>query len=1003
MSYSFSLEYLLSGQYDRMPSCLYSARSGNAFARRYASSTKLVNSIVVSLEQVFNLWSLLTFLLKFGYRKLSLSHRPSASNGPTIPRRNITGKAGENKGGFSPDALRRLGDSLQDSPDSARWSTSLNVPNRRDNITLIRPGKRKRLSPPQALSRWLDMNKSPERESYWQMIKKSFSASSLPIILLHYIHRSAAPGVRNRFWIEGKLELVPSQAIVDEIYFRDEATASLRRRGLTVGDLEKWAWILTAENPDQMAERFLETPSDKPTFLLLEILRRDILHVRTLKLILIYTWDQIMRKTRPNLLTTSDMDIDELIPWSDVTQFSLGSEESTFQAPQLEETEFAILISRLLYHARRIWHPAVVSISHMVAPYVSSILDSNGADPQCLDRRTHARMSKLHNQLLRLLALPASIEPLKSMVHNWQAQRVILETAVQFEPSLTLDQNSYRAIIQVLAASKKSEKESKVSKLRNRSWPPWRVDQDGMDAQRSPEEDSSRVLMATMRTKESGYVEDGQDIAMTILGGREPDGTPTIQTRKLIKRRVRPASKDGVSTEFDADHWAARIQATRDIQEAWSAFTGFEERGCQPSLSMYFAMFEKLNYESARSGREQRQHASPGDGKEVIPSSTENFSRYYKWSIQPPTLSDLYTKMMVQGLRPSGRCLTFLVQHARTVDEGLLYLRDSGLDHRALSFLSGATKSIPPTILDKIPIQAYAAFIVLVCRFAPRAIASGDVNKITSGEFEARETGEPADNAELVVKRWDIREMTTSSGRSRLNPLRHAVGLLKQRHTNFRPAWYAVFNALARRGVIIDRNMVGHPENDILSWRVLEAALTDFHKSGLELDPRGFQIICNGFEKAILASFDVSEVEGMAVVGAFPLLKAEFRKIFESEETRYGLPKLLHTVHGAHLHAYVRVLGFLEEYDEMLSVLEWMVQNQDALAQIAEQSRNGSKLIRRTIIAFKVFCTRTASAVEAERLVESVGKWGGWPGDSEAQKYIGQWSGKPESDELGES
>jgi hypothetical protein len=773
-----------------------------------------------------------------------------------------------------------------------------------------------------------------------------------------------------------------------------------------MGDVEKWAWILSGEGPDQMVVRFLATPFEKPTFLLLEILRRDILHVRTLKLILIYTWDHIVGKTRPDLLNTSDVEIDALVPWSEVTQFSVGSIESPFQPPHLEETEFAMLLSRLLYHARRIWHPAIVSISHMVAPYVSSILDSDSANPKCLDRYTHTRLSKLHNQLLRLLALPASINPLKSMAHNWQAQRVILQTALQFEPPLTLDHNSYRAIVQVLAASKKSEKEFKVASLRNRSWPPWRVDQDGMDAQRSPEEDSSRVIMATMRTKESGYSEDGQDIAMRILGGQEPDGTPTIQTRKLIKRRARNASSRSIPLELDVHHWAARIQATRDIQEAWSAFTGFEESGGQPSLSMYFAMFEKLNYESARAGRKEMQDASPGDGKEVLPSSNDNFSTYYRLRLQPPTLSDLYAKMIGQGLRPLGRCLTFLVQHARTVDEGLRYLRDSGLDNQAVSFLGGSSKQISPSILEKIPIQAYAAFIVLVCRFAPRAIMSKtglndsrDLKRITTGAEEASNVTEREESVEPVVKRWDILEMTTPSGRSHLNPLHHAVGLLKHRRMHFRPAWYAVFNTLARRGVIVDRNLVGHPKNDILSWQVLEAALGDFHKSGLELDPRGFQIICNGFEKAVLASFNVSEEYGVAVLGAFPLLKTEFMKIFESGETTYGLPNLLHGVHGAHLHAYVRVLGLMEEYDEMLSVLEWMVKNQDALHEIAILSRNGLKLIRRVIIAIKVFCSGTDSAVEAERLVESVEKWDGWPQDFEAQKYINQWPGKPANNE----
>jgi hypothetical protein len=118
---------------------------------------------------------------------------------------------------YSPNALKRLGDSLQDCPDSTRWTieeregtTLSNVYDSKDNTVWIRTNKRIRLSPPKVLSRWLDLNENSERESYWQAVKKRFPASALPIILLQYIRRSSIPGVCKEFCFELKYILITS-------------------------------------------------------------------------------------------------------------------------------------------------------------------------------------------------------------------------------------------------------------------------------------------------------------------------------------------------------------------------------------------------------------------------------------------------------------------------------------------------------------------------------------------------------------------------------------------------------------------------------------------------------------------------------------------------------------------------------------------------------------------------------------------------------------------------
>jgi hypothetical protein len=188
---------------------------------------------------------------------------------------------------------------------------------------------------------------------------------------------------------------------------------------------------------------------------------------------------------------------------------------------------------------------------------------------------------------------------------------------------------------------------------------------------------------------------------------------------------------------------------------------------------------------------------------------------------------------------------------------------------------------------------------------------------------------------------------------------------------------------------VLVHSLVGRPENDILSWKVLMATLDDFHRSGLELDPRGFQILCNGCEKALLASFKLSAEEQEDVLTSIQIVTQEFTQLSGAgEKVHPTIPTLLHSIEGVHLHAYVRVLGFAKEHKCLLDVLRWMVQHNEALQKIANDTKNGWTLILRTIVACKVFLGRTEFEAEAESLVNGVETWGGWPEDAAAEQYI---------------
>lgn len=706
-------------------------------------------------------------------------------------------------------------------------------------------------------------------------------------------------------------------------------------------------------------------------FLLFLVLRGEIQKVRTLKLLLVYVWDRIMGLARPKSPNQR----------SAKSSLSNSSESlSGFQRHGLDDGGFNLLISSLLYHTRRLWPSAMPTVAKLIQPYLlSKAATEISLNQRIVNQKIHARVCNMNNRFLRLFALPASIEPLKSMAHNWAAQRVLLQCAGQLQPALILDKGSYEAVIQVLTALKKSNSEAKAASRRARSWPPWRIDQDGMDAERSPEDDQSRATSAIINSKEAGYSANLYDKTMSIFAGQEIDGTPTIQTRKQFKARN---ANHQPHSDLDPRLWAARIEATRDVGEAWTAFVRFQERGGKPTQNVYLAMFEKIESESRRMRRPDRTVPAPGDGKEVLSISDDNYSDFYKQRLQPPALDQLYQQMIQAGFPPQGRCLQSLVRHARTLDEGFNYLRDSGMDNLTLGFLMANPRSkLPPGVLAKVPSPLFASIIHLLCRFAPRAIPMDEFRQ--SGDNLKGHLDVKLDSR---GKEWIVRNTRSQSTR-RLNCLHQAAFLLNQRKPVYRPAWYSLFERLASRHLLVSPRWEEFSTNDETSWKVLVAALNEFHDCGLELDPHGFLSVCMAFEKYARNHFGTLDERPSGVQEASQILKLEFEKLTEVVDAVDILPLFMHSIHGVQLHAYVRCMGVVENHDEIISTLRWMVKYHEELQKVAERSQNGLRLLRRALVAIRVFLDGSSHAAKAKDLMEEVGIWDGWPSDAEVQLY----------------
>ncbi|CZT01352.1 uncharacterized protein RCO7_02039 [Rhynchosporium graminicola] len=817
-------------------------------------------------------------------------------------------------------------------------------------------------SPATALSEYLQLQDVVAKQTYWRDAEKRLPLNSLPTIILHQLYMNTIP---KDDWKDGDLA------------YRNNAIKCLERRGLQIGDVERWAWILSGDSPGENVNRLVSITPDHPTVLLLEILRKDLLDVAELKKLLLHAWNHLEWRCSQNLQSLA----------------------RTAKPDQMADHEFTHLIRQLLYQVRKIWPAATLSVAHMVPRYIQHLDVRSSQSTSKYNARIYDHRCKMINVFLPLLALPSSIEPYKSMIYNWSAQKVLLNLAGEQDPPLMLGKDSYTAVIQVLTASRKSDRESRASFHRQRTWPPWRTEQDGMDAQRAPGDDLSRASLAAIQSKEAGFRETSHDRHLRIYAGQELDGTPTIHTRKLVKRQPR-SSTDGselsieTAAQFKAGPnpllWAARVEATRDIREAWRAFVAYKESGGKPNQALYLSIFQKLRFEQVSQGRNSAYEAAPGDGKEVLPVPDDNMSDFYKSHSKPPKLSVLYKQMLSSGIRPSGKCLIFLVRHARNSTIGVNYLRDSGLHPLALQYITGGsdtrispTRHKPPQdILDTVGSRVLNAFIHLICRFAPRAVLT------TSDEFNRYKLKPTPLKESLLPSQWAIQEFEETPYYRLRDPLRQAARLLKDGKVKFRPSWYCLFGGLARRNVVLRPSLIGTPENDALAWRFTTSVLRNFHECGLALDPQGFLLICTTFFKFAEATYGVSEKYEEGLATGVQLLKHEFAKLSASEVLPYYIPTLLHSVRWVVLHMYVRCMGIIGDCPEIITVLEWMVQHVEELEECNGQDQNSEKMLMRTLVAIKISCHETEYEERAMELVQQVPSWK-WPDDGDLESYTG--------------
>ena len=811
--------------------------------------------------------------------------------------------------------------------------------------------------------------------------------------------------------------------------------ALLEANGYTLDDLRAWVEIVSTPQPLQAGTALAKhtaacRPQSVPIFVLLHVLRRAHFNARAFRIL--------------------------------VQQISMNLEHRrTLGAPgKIGADAIFMIFTRLLRHAREVWPRAMENLSDILLINLP-LATSDGKQPSVEQLEA---LTYMLNKAMRLIAIPTAVEPFKDNIFQEASIVRILKFMAEHDPPLEINREGYRAVILLQLAQRKTEREWQWAELKALSWPPWKEERTAMDADIQLEEHGvSKAGETLARMREAGYAPLDWEKVAAIYTGWDTDRTPTTQTLVLL-------GTGGERFKSGAATWTARITTTRTAQEAWACYLAYEEEKLPPDQDVYLAVFRKLHKEERRNEKpaksKGRQSDSrrvrrlyPGDTQEVEPLPPSTHLYTYTRTL-PPTVDGLYRQLRDRGIVLKGYCLAFLVANAASLKLGIEYLLSSSVEYPDIR---GLVSLDAKHDLSSIPMPVFGAFIGLLSCFSNTPLSSALPDDSTVKQRSSLST-ETLQNQNLNIQ----------------HALVHAIELLKQRRPLFRPTYNSILSSLGHqsslaniKAVFVVRRLkqeASEPlkaeeekwQGAITAYRLVRRVLSLMRDVHLDLDVVGFQGLCWATENAVWSCWRIvlSEAGSGARVKAGkpePLvreatawvrssshavrLKGEFRVLVGDANGLADaiegaalpclqVPRLLEVPNPALLHAYIRALGWLADYDGLLETVRWMVEYRTELAERRARDRNGEVVMRRALVALRVFLERSwivpgsesgrvrvneisdadikdpgvravmrrhllrlerpasAEVVDAVRgLVEGVGDWEGWASDEEVERY----------------
>ncbi|KAK4944102.1 hypothetical protein LTR10_016435 [Elasticomyces elasticus] len=684
--------------------------------------------------------------------------------------------------------------------------------------------------------------------------------------------------------------------------FNGENLELLAELGYDATDVAAWAWVFSSGNVEVAVRRYIALANKSsrsengriPKFVLLQILRAA----------------NISQKAFRDLIRSIS---NELQCCKDAQQY-----------PGWLWTSRVCLVVRLLRHARQVAPDCFHDISLIIGLLFSDFYlgRDRPLEPPELRRLTH-----IFNRFLSLFALSTFRTPFGTYLMQQNAQLALIRLMANFKPQLPLTREGYRALATVQLLHPKTGPERTWADAKSPAWPPWRRIKSGIEQDLEYPGKDSRVMKLLRRMNQAGYTHGLWDQSAAVLAGWDTDKSPTIQTRALLMRQLKPwtnprhstNSLDGQSHDA-AELWAARIRATRTKREAWASFCAYEKstevsnRRYQP----YFAMFDKLLAQTATPASGLGSKYLPGDVKEVFEDPTNPRDLIYIEK-ELPSVDQFYQDMLQAGIFPGGSLLSNLLDHAPNIEAGLSYINDSRWDAVTKDVLRHAEK-YPPTIIrdavDRTPGLCLAAFVWLLCRhgFDTHSTFSVEVHPSS----EDRET--------------------RRSNKQTVSPLRYAWQLLALgRNTDIR-AWNAFLKGAGACLRDVNNKSKGqslsHSDTRVMKqeiWRLLWDSFQGDARLNIDADLESFRHLAGIM---ILLVRDANQRRLHIPSQRLGLLtKSMFLRAIYGHPTETFLPSselpVLKYPDGSDLRLMLRVLVSTSDVEGIIALVAWINQHAD--------------------------------------------------------------------------
>ena len=752
------------------------------------------------------------------------------------------------------------------------------------------------------------------------------------------------------------------------------------------------------------------------------------------------------------------------------------------ESNSVDKEDIFTLFALSLRRVRDVWPAAMEQLVDMLLRYLphgqQPTMDDSVDDYSALkltnedDGLRRVRLASLAfrlNKAMRLLAIPTSINPFLNIATQETCVIRILRFLAEHDPPLEINRDGFRAVTLIQLAQPKSDDDRLWAELKTLSWPPWKEERTAMDADVTAREHGRSKAAETLeRMREAGFAPYEWEKVAPTYAGWDSDGTPTVQTRVWF-------SSGKHRFESGAAAWTARIHTTRTIQEAWACYLAYQDQFDVPDQDVCLAMFRKIYEEDQRVQHTRRyehfqkirveKRVWPGDALEIEPPPPSSHQHTYTRT-PPPNLDGFYRQLRQKGVVFEGPCLAFLLSRAASLKFGIEYLLASESVYPAIRGLLDDADNLD---IPAVPDVVFAGFMELLGRFS-----NFSLSKAVPAEMESLRN--------LHLHECEFYDLKLNADHA----LVRGSVLLKRRLPLFRPAWNSILRSLGNNSSHLTLNTAlasnprprskrTHPRSEDLD--VTEQSFNAAHTAvnlvrrivdtmlsiNLKPDSIGFMALCNVMENWIVTCWmqlRQQSLRGTSVRAEkmarplkiyYPRLMKRLFLDFVGEEAAmsavqqeqtFELPTLLEVPNPAILHAYIRVLGWMADYQGLLDTVQLMLKYQSELQRRRGMDRNGDVIMRRAIVALRVFFERSwlagiqridlpgefnkkvkldvseklekgflaldreeitrASGQHLRRLerpakqallsqikdlVESVDEWGGWPTDEEVEEY----------------